>query len=50
MSHVPNALQEKDNIKLEIVGMAGIPEKDRIAHELHTSGRTCSLSYGFFHI
>lgn len=50
VSHVPNAVAGRDNIEVEIFGMEGIPEADRIAHELkrvgklpQTSSRTPSI-------
>lgn len=42
VSHVPNAVAGRDNIEVEIFGMEGIPEADRIAHELHKIGK-CSM-------
>ena len=38
VSKVPNAVAGKDNIDLEIFGLEGIPEGDRIAHELAVQG------------
>ena len=38
VSKVPNAVPGKDNIELEIFGMEGIPEGDRIARELAVQG------------
>lgn len=43
VSKVPNAVSGKDNIDLEIFGMEGIPEGDRIAHELALQGESLSL-------
>ena len=43
MSHVPNAVGGRDNIEVEIFGMEGIPEADRIAHELHKTGESVSM-------
>lgn len=39
VTHVPNAVAGRDNIEVEIFGMEGIPEADRIAHELHKTGK-----------
>lgn len=39
VSHVPNAVPGRDNIEVEIFGMEGIPEADRIAHELKKTGK-----------
>ena len=44
MSHVPNAVAGRDNIEVEIFGMEGIPEADRIAHELKKVGKLKSDS------
>ena len=41
MNSVPNALPSRDNIEIEIYGMEGIPEVDRIAHEKLKSGGEC---------
>lgn len=38
VNHVPNAIAGRDNIEIEIFGMEGIPEEDRIAHERAKSG------------
>ena len=38
VSKVPNAVPGRDNIDLEIFGLEGIPEGDRIAHELAVHG------------
>jgi hypothetical protein len=38
ITKVPNAIPGKDNIELEIFGLEGIPEGDRIAHELAIQG------------
>ena len=38
VNSVPNALPSRDNIEIEIYGMDGIPEVDRIAHEKLKSG------------
>lgn len=40
MTKVPNAISGRDNIEIEIFGMEGIPEKDRIEHE-RTKGEAC---------
>ena len=37
---MPNAVAGKDNIELEIFGMEGIPEGDRIARELALQGES----------
>ena len=42
MNHVPNAMAGRDNIEIEIFGMEGIPEEDRIAHERAKSGKSVS--------
>ena len=39
MNNVPNAVPGRDNIEIEIFGMEGIPEQDRIAHERAKSGK-----------
>jgi len=39
VSTVPNAIPGRDNIEVEIFGMEGIPEADRIAHELQKIGK-----------
>jgi hypothetical protein len=41
---VPNAISGKDNIELEIFGLEGIPEGDRIAHELAIQGESLQPS------
>lgn len=43
VSHVPNATIGRDNIEVEIFGMEGIPEADRIAHELRKTGRATNV-------
>lgn len=40
MSKVPNAVPGRDNIELEIFGLEGIPEGDRIAHEHAVQGES----------
>ena len=42
MTQVPNAVGGRDNIEVEIFGMEGIPEADRIAHELQKTGKCFS--------
>jgi hypothetical protein len=44
ITKVPNAIPGKDNIELEIFGLEGIPEGDRIAHELAIQGESLQLS------
>lgn len=45
VTHVPNGVPGRDNIEVEIFGMEGIPEADRIAHELKKVGKlTCNRS------
>ena len=39
VNNVPNAVPGRDNIEIEIFGMEGIPEQDRIAHERAKSGK-----------
>ena len=39
MSTVPNAIPGRDSIEVEIFGMEGIPEEDRIAHERTKTGK-----------
>lgn len=41
VSHVPNAVAGRDNIEVEIFGMEGIPEADKIAHDLQKIGKLC---------
>ena len=36
---MPNAISGRDNVEVEIFGMEGIPEADRIAHELQKTGK-----------
>ena len=43
VSQVPNAVPGRNNIEVEIFGMEGIPEADRIAHELHKTGELMHL-------
>ena len=44
VSKVPNAVPGRDNIDVEIFGLEGIPEGDRIAHEQAVQGESmCSL-------
>lgn len=38
MSRVPNAAPGRENIEIEIFGMEGIPEQDKIAHERAKNG------------
>ena len=38
VTKVPNAINGRDNIELEIYGMEGIPPEDRIAHEKERGG------------
>ena len=38
MSRVPNASPGRENIEIEIFGMEGIPEQDKIAHERAKNG------------
>lgn len=38
VNNVPNAIPGRDNIEIEIFGMEGIPESDRIAHERDKAG------------
>ena len=45
MSHVPNAIAGRDNIEVEIYGMEGIPEADKLAHELAKSGKFQYVQY-----
>ena len=45
ITSVPNALPNRDNLEVEIFGMEGIPEADRIAHELQIRGRSVLLSW-----
>lgn len=40
VSKVPNAVPGRDNIELEIFGLEGIPEGDRIAHEHAVHGES----------
>ena len=39
MSTVPNAIPGRDSIEVEIFGMEGIPEEDRLAHERTKTGK-----------
>ena len=39
VTSVPNAIPGRDNIEIEIFGLEGIPEEDRIAHERAKSGK-----------
>lgn len=46
MSTVPNAIPGRDSIEVEIFGMEGIPEEDRLAHERTKTGKlkaTCLI-------
>ena len=44
VTKVPNAISGRDNIEIEIFGMEGIPEKDRIEHErIKGESSLCSL-------
>ena len=38
INSVPNALPSRNNIEIEIYGMEGIPEGDRIAHDRIKNG------------
>ena len=40
INKVPNAVPGRDNIELEIFGLEGIPEGDRIARELAVQGES----------
>ena len=44
ITKVPNAVSGKDNIELEIFGLEGIPEGDRMAHELAIQGESLPSS------
>ena len=44
MNQVPNAIAGRTNIDVEIFGMEGIPEGDRIAHEQEKSGKGVCVS------
>lgn len=46
VSKVPNAVSGRDNIDVEIFGLEGIPESDRIAHELAVQGGGRSAGEG----
>ena len=39
VSTVPNAIPGRDSIEVEIFGMEGIPEEDRLAHERTKTGK-----------
>ena len=41
MTKVPNALAGRDNIEIEIFGLEGIPEKDRLEHERNKGELVC---------
>ena len=42
VSTVPNAIPGRDSIEVEIYGMEGIPEEDRLAHERQKIGKLLS--------
>ena len=44
---VPNAIPGRDNIEIEIFGLEGIPDEDRIARELTKSGELNTLVSNF---
>ena len=48
MSTVPNAIPGRDSIEVEIFGMEGIPEEDRLAHERTKTGKLKSHLFGIF--
>lgn len=48
MSTVPNAIPGRDSIEVEIFGMEGIPEEDRLAHERTKTGKFEYYSFEIF--
>ena len=40
---MPNAIPGRDSIEVEIFGMEGIPEEDRLAHERTKTGKFLTL-------
>ena len=46
ISNVPNAIPSRDNLEMEIFGMEGVPDEDRMAHEVIKRGEFHLLIFG----